>query len=148
MNSIYLADEAIAQAWAQRLAPALPRQGFVSLVGPLGAGKSHFARSVIGALGYQGRVPSPTYTLVEHYASVDVYHLDLYRLGDPEELEFLNVREAIEGDTLCLIEWAERGQAWLPEPALEVAFDYQGDGRSVRLDSADQDCLDALRLLA
>lgn len=143
-----LANEQAATEWAISIAPRLPRQGYISLLGPLGAGKSHFARSVIGALGHQGVVPSPTYTLVEHYASVDAYHLDLYRLGDPEELEFLNMREALESDALCLIEWAERGHSWLPAPTLEVAFDYQDQGRVVRLSSAIPEVLDALRLPA
>lgn len=131
MNSIYLPNATAGQAWADSIKGQLPRRGYISLTGPLGAGKSHFARSLLQALGHDGPVPSPTYTLVEHYAGVDAYHLDLYRLGDPEELEFLNMREAIEGDSLCLIEWAEKGRPWLPEPTLELAFDYQDEGRSV-----------------
>lgn len=136
MNSIYLPTPEAGEAWADSIKHRLPRRGYISLVGPLGAGKSHFARSLLQAMGHAGAVPSPTYTLVEHYAEIDAYHLDLYRLGDPEELEFLNMREAIEGDALCLIEWAEKGRPWLPEPALEIAFDYQGDGRSVTLSNA------------
>ena len=133
LSPIYLPNEQAGRDWAAQLAPQLPRSGFISLVGPLGAGKSHFARSTLQALGHSGAVPSPTYTLVEHYASIPAFHLDLYRLGDPEELEFLNMREAIASNALCLIEWAEKGAGWLPPAQLELAFDYQGEGRVVRI---------------
>ncbi len=145
MSLIYLPDEQAGREWAEAVAPSLPRQGFISLLGPLGAGKSHFARSTLQALGHTGPVPSPTYTLVEHYLEVDAYHLDLYRLGDPEELEFLNMREAIDSDSLCLIEWAEKGEGWLPEPTLQLAFDYHESGRVVQIAGTG---LDSLRLPA
>ncbi len=134
-----LNNEAAAAAWAQRCAAHLPRAGYISLKGPLGAGKSFFARHVIQALGHTGTVPSPTYTLIEHYPTPagGCWHLDLYRLGDPEELEFLNVRDAIAGDELVLIEWAARGEGWLPEPTLTLDFDYDGDGRICHLSRTD-----------
>ena len=144
--NIYLATPEAATQWAEHLAKQLPRDGYISLTGPLGSGKSHFSRAVIQALGHNGHVPSPTYTLVEHYASVNAYHLDLYRLGDPEELEFLNMREAIDSDSLCLIEWAEKGRPWLPDPVLEVSFDYVDTGREVSLISPDQAWLESLSL--
>lgn len=135
MTEHFLADEAQAKAFAQNFAARLPRQNYISLRGPLGAGKSLFAREVIQSLGHQGSVPSPTYTLVEIYDTprVRCWHLDLYRLGDAEELEFLNLREAIEGDDLILVEWAEKGHPWLPEPSLTLDFDYQEQGRVVRV---------------
>lgn len=135
MTEHLLPDESAALEFAQSLADQLPRNGFISLRGPLGAGKSFFARSVIQHLGHTGSVPSPTYTLVETYDTPAgrCWHLDLYRLGDPEELEFLNLRDAIEGGDLILIEWAEKGDGWLPEPSLTLDFDYLDDGRRCRV---------------
>ncbi|QGG79366.1 tRNA (adenosine(37)-N6)-threonylcarbamoyltransferase complex ATPase subunit type 1 TsaE [Litorivicinus lipolyticus] len=134
-----LDNESAAVAWAQSCAQALPRAGYISLRGPLGAGKSFFARHVIQALGHTGAVPSPTYTLIEEYPTPAgrCWHLDLYRLGDAEELEFLNVRDAIDGNDLVLIEWAERGLGWLPAPTLVLDFDYAGDGRVCRPSRTD-----------
>ena len=126
-----LPDEASAADFAKSMVRSLPDQGYVSLLGPLGAGKSFFARHLIQAMGHTGPVPSPTYTLVETYdtPSGRCWHLDLYRLGDSEELEFLNLRDALDGSDRVLIEWAEKGMPWLPSPAMTLAFDYHGDGR-------------------
>lgn len=141
--ALFLENPEAAIEWATRAASHLPKTGYVSLEGPLGAGKSLFARTVIGAHGYVGALPSPTYTLLEQYPTSwgEIWHMDLYRLGDAEELEFLGVREAIEGDTCCLIEWAERGRPWLPEASLRVCFDYQGSGRSVEAFGAGAEAL-------
>ena len=82
------------------------------LEGDLGAGKTAFARALIHALGYSGRVKSPTYGLLEHYQlpGRQVLHMDLYRIGDPGELEFLGIPDLLDENTILLIEWPERGE--------------------------------------
>jgi len=103
------------------------------LEGDLGAGKTAFARALIHALGYKGRVKSPTYGLLEHYqlASLQVLHLDLYRIGDPGELEFLGVTDLLDDQTILLIEWPERGEGWIPKPDFIFRFAYAEQGRDL-----------------
>jgi tRNA threonylcarbamoyladenosine biosynthesis protein TsaE len=108
-----------------------PPRAIVHLRGDLGAGKSTFARALLRALGVRGAIRSPTYTLVERYPlddGGDALHLDLYRIGDPGELEFLGL-DAGEG-TLWLVEWPERGGSALPPADIDVLLALEGDGRS------------------
>lgn len=116
------------------LAATRPARAVVFLRGDLGAGKSTLARALLRALGVEGAIRSPTYTLVERYplASGDeAVHLDLYRIGDPGELEFLGL-DAAEG-ALWLIEWPERGAGSLPPPDLDIALALDGAGRMADL---------------
>jgi tRNA threonylcarbamoyladenosine biosynthesis protein TsaE len=101
----------------------------------LGAGKTSWVRAMIQSLGYQGRVVSPTYTLLEQYQLGDftLLHLDLYRLSDPAELEFLGVQDLFVPGTVICAEWPEKGRGVLPEPDLVLRLSYRGDGRLLTL---------------
>jgi tRNA threonylcarbamoyladenosine biosynthesis protein TsaE len=123
------------EALGARIADALMPGGVIFFHGDLGAGKTTLIRGVLHGLGHRGAVKSPTYTLVEPYElkRFSVYHFDLYRLNDPEELEFIGVRDYLEGPGVCLIEWAERGAAVLRDPDVDVTIERAGDARIVRL---------------
>lgn len=120
--TIRLKDEAATVALGESLGRAAAQGGVVFLQGTLGAGKTTLCRGVLRAFGHQGAVKSPTYTLVEAYEfpSRQIYHFDLYRLGDPEELEYMGIRDYFSPGNLCLIEWPERGAGFLPAADLEV----------------------------
>ncbi|MDZ7853651.1 MAG: tRNA (adenosine(37)-N6)-threonylcarbamoyltransferase complex ATPase subunit type 1 TsaE [Halomonas sp.] len=135
-----LDDEDCQVAFGECLGRALEGHGRVYLTGELGAGKTTLARGILRACGHQGAVKSPTYTLVEPYEldGVLVHHFDLYRLGDPEELEFIGGRDLLAEDALCVIEWPERGEGWLPAPDLEVTLRLADSGREATLEARSE----------
>ncbi|MEZ5455292.1 MAG: tRNA (adenosine(37)-N6)-threonylcarbamoyltransferase complex ATPase subunit type 1 TsaE [Lysobacteraceae bacterium] len=132
---VFLPDEEATQQLAQRLAAHLPARAVVYLHGDLGAGKSTLARAMLRALGVSGAIKSPTYTLIERYPSEqgELAHLDLYRIGDPEELGFLGLDELHASARLWLIEWPERGQGGLPVCDLRVELAVESAGRNATL---------------
>ncbi len=134
-----------------KIADQFPQGGIVLLNGDLGAGKTTLVRGLLRHLGYEGIVKSPTYTLVEPYQLEHtlkhtppllhdglpeeeprtIYHFDLYRLADPEELEYIGGRDYWNSNSLCLIEWPEKAAGYLPEADLEITLHYRGDARYV-----------------
>lgn len=135
---IELPDEAATQRFGQDIANALIEfeQGLVvSLAGELGAGKTALTRAVLRALGVDGTVVSPSYTLVEPYAldTRRLLHMDLYRLADPEELEFIGIRDVDPETDWLFVEWASRGAGFLPPVDVEIELAYHGTGRCVQL---------------
>ncbi|MCU7813224.1 MAG: tRNA (adenosine(37)-N6)-threonylcarbamoyltransferase complex ATPase subunit type 1 TsaE [Candidatus Thiodiazotropha sp. (ex Notomyrtea botanica)] len=110
------------------------------LEGDLGAGKTTLARGLLRGLGYDGRVKSPTYTLLEPYELADVscHHFDLYRLADPEELTFLGIEDLLHDDSIFLVEWPERGKGVLPPADCVLQIRYLGDRRQVSLIPASE----------
>ncbi|KAB7780630.1 tRNA (adenosine(37)-N6)-threonylcarbamoyltransferase complex ATPase subunit type 1 TsaE [Xanthomonas sp. LMG 12460] len=131
--SLFLLDSEATERLGRVLAATRPAQAAVHLHGDLGAGKSTLARALLRALGVQGAIRSPTYTLVERYPLADgeAWHLDLYRIGVAGELDFLGLDEG--GATLWLVEWPERGGDVLAPADLDVRLAVRGDGRLVAL---------------
>jgi tRNA threonylcarbamoyladenosine biosynthesis protein TsaE len=127
-------DEAM-QALGARLGAASQSHGVIYLQGELGTGKTTLVRGLLRGLGHKGAVKSPTFTLVEPYIvnGSPVYHFDLYRLSDPEELEFMGLRDYFSDESLCLIEWPQQGGELLPPADVLIELEHAGPARDLRI---------------
>ncbi|MAV27720.1 MAG: tRNA (adenosine(37)-N6)-threonylcarbamoyltransferase complex ATPase subunit type 1 TsaE [Gammaproteobacteria bacterium] len=140
-NSVFLSDDATTERLGRLVQDAVTPSSsrwVVFLRGDLGAGKTTLVRGLMRGFGYDGAVKSPTFTLVEPYESDEyhVYHFDLYRLVDPEELEFVGLEDYLDAElpsTLILIEWPERGGSALPGADIEIDLEVTGTARRARL---------------
>lgn len=129
----FLASPEATEAFGAKLWATLPSRCLVFLHGNLGAGKTTLVRGFLRAAGYEGVVKSPTYNLVEEYVCQgrEIYHFDLYRLNDPEELEWIGMRDYLSKNAICFIEWPEQGNNFLPLPDLELFLNTLEQGRSL-----------------
>lgn len=134
MQSVLHNTEATEQFGAE-LYHSLPSKCLIFLHGDLGAGKTTLVRGYLRAAGYAGTVKSPTYNLVEEYtiAGQKIYHFDLYRLNDPEELEWIGIDDYFNHDSVCFIEWPDKGKGFLPEADIVVTLAMYGAGRLVEI---------------
>ncbi|MGD0959820.1 MAG: tRNA (adenosine(37)-N6)-threonylcarbamoyltransferase complex ATPase subunit type 1 TsaE [Methylomonas sp.] len=144
-----LTDFQETEALGAALWRALPPKALVFLYGELGAGKTTLLRGALRAAGYRQTVRSPTYSLVEEYTldGRGLYHFDLYRLKDPQELEWLGIDDYLQQVALCFIEWPQMGQGVLPAADLEVHIDYQGEGRIVTINVLRESLKNKLQLV-
>ncbi len=147
MPLITVCDEAQMCRLAYLVAHCGERFHTVYLMGELGAGKTTWVRGLLRALGVTGPVKSPTFTLVESYETAwgMLHHFDLYRLEDPEELEFLGIRDFLAEAGCLLFEWPERGEGFLPPPDLTVKISYAPSGRIVTMETPGPSQAEALR---
>ena len=120
-----------------QIAEQFPKGGIILLNGDLGVGKTTLVRGLLRSLGFEGTVKSPTYTLVEPYTinGRNLFHFDLYRLGDPEELEYMGGRDYWSEDALCLIEWPAKARGYLPEEDLSLTIIHDGEKRKISVEN-------------
>ncbi|WP_374088792.1 tRNA (adenosine(37)-N6)-threonylcarbamoyltransferase complex ATPase subunit type 1 TsaE [Methylomicrobium lacus] len=132
----YLESTEATEQFGAELWCLLPAKCLVFLHGDLGAGKTTLVRGFLQAAGHLGVVKSPTYTLVEEYqiGGRKVYHFDLYRLADPEELEWIGIRDYLDDEAVCIIEWPEMGEGMLPAADLAIHLRVQDAGRLISVD--------------
>lgn len=132
-----LDDTEATEAFGCRLAACRQPGLLVFLHGDLGAGKTTLVRGFLRELGHKGPVKSPTYALIEPYETAQgpLYHLDLYRLSDPDELEWIGIRDLFDGESICLVEWPQRGAGMLPEPDVQISLSVEGRGRWLTLEA-------------
>lgn len=136
----HLADEDATDAFGAELAKVLKPGLMITLSGDLGAGKTALVRAMLRALGYSGKVKSPTYTLVEFYviSSLYLYHFDFYRFNDPDEWHEAGFREYFNENSVCLVEWPEKAGGLLPPPDLRISLDIRESGRDVTVEAGSK----------
>ena len=140
VETAYIEGEPAMLAFGTALARRLPANAVVYLEGDLGAGKTTLARGILRGLGFAGSVKSPTYTLVEPYgfSGLQVYHLDFYRIKDPEELEYIGLDDLFGETAIKLIEWPERAEGRLPAADIVIRIRRKDAGRVIEVESGSQ----------
>lgn len=136
VETIFVATaEAMEQLGAYLAGQCHQENKVIFLHGNLGAGKTTLVRGMLAAFGHTGSVKSPTFTLVEDYAlpNRQIFHFDLYRLSDPEELEYIGIRDYLQPGAICLFEWPEKAQKYLPIPHITCYIDILKSGRNVTI---------------
>ncbi len=130
-----ITDDAAMRAFGAGLLSGCEQGGIVSLIGNLGTGKTTLVRGALESIGVTSGVRSPTYTLIEFYPfeTLSIAHFDLYRLAEPEELEYLGFRDYLTREILCFIEWPEKAGGFLGDVDLEIFLDYDRRGRRLRV---------------
>jgi len=130
-------EEQMLEAGAE-FASKLGTGALIYLIGDLGAGKTTFVRGVLRGLGHMSSVKSPTYNIVEHYelSGQQLYHFDLYRVNDAEELEYMGIRDYLNNDSIAFVEWPDKGEGVLPGADIVIQFDIQGTERSLMIKEA------------
>ena len=135
-TQIYLPNSDATEQFGAELWRRLPEKSLVFLHGDLGAGKTTLVRGLLRAAGVTGAIKSPTYAVIEEYSVAErtIFHFDLYRLADPEELEWIGIDDYLKQSALCLIEWADKGAGILPKANVNVTLIAQDGGRFVQLE--------------
>jgi len=133
---IYLDSMEQTEKFGADLFNKLSGKVLIFLEGDLGVGKTTLVRGFLRAAGYRGIVKSPTYNLVEEYCvdQLKIFHFDLYRLSDPEELEWIGIRDYFDQEAICFIEWPDKGQGFLPAPDKVIRLAVKNSGRELRFD--------------
>lgn len=149
MTMIIIPTAEMMEAFGVALAECLSGGETVFLHGNLGAGKTTLVRGALHGFGYSNTVKSPTYTFVEHYTIDDkeIYHFDLYRLNDPEELEAMGIRDYFDDNAVCFFEWPENGQPMIPEPDIEIEIAIQDSARDIQLSAISSDVIACIQRL-
>ena len=129
--TIFLPDTQATEQLGVQLWTLIPARALVFLCGNLGVGKTTLVRGYLRAGGFLGTVKSPTYTLVEEYALGErkICHFDLYRINDPEELEWIGIRDYLSQEGVCFVEWPDKGKGYLVEPDITLELSLEGMGR-------------------
>lgn len=148
--TVRVCGESAMEQLGRWLAHALSAPQVIYLDGGLGAGKTTLSRGFLRGRGHSGSVKSPTYTLVEPYTLADctVYHFDLYRLSDPDELEWLGIREYFTDTSICIIEWPQNGLGVLPNPDIKLSIEKSESCRRILLEHFNPRAEESLNMLA
>lgn len=135
-TQIFLPDAKATETAGAKLLSQLPQKAVIFLRGNLGAGKTTFVRGLLRAAGVTGAIKSPTYALIEEYETPErkIFHFDLYRLAESDELEWIGIDDYLNQNALCFIEWAEKGEGILPQADIVISLSQKEDGRLLEID--------------
>lgn len=138
-SQIFLPDSDATEKFGAELWKILPEKALVFLHGDLGAGKTTLVRGLLRAAGVMGAIKSPTYAMIEEYSVAErkIFHFDLYRLADAEELEWIGIDDYLNQNALCFVEWADKGEGVLPKANVNIWLTAQDSGRSIKIEGLE-----------